>query len=96
MEPPAGTGVALGAASGAVIGAAVSRPWESARGALLGALTGAVIGGIADSARLDQERAAAAAGSETTNARAALLEHMAANYRRAMSACLEGRGYTVR
>ena len=96
VEPPAGTGVAVGAVSGAVIGAAVSRPWESGQGALLGAVAGAIIGGIADSARLEQARAAAASGSDTTNARAALLEQMAANYRRGMAACLEGRGYTVR
>lgn len=94
--PPAGAGVAVGAVTGAVVGAAVSRPWESGQGALVGALAGAVIGGIADSERLEQERAAAAAGTDTTNARAALLERMAENYRRAMAACLEARGYTVR
>lgn len=93
-EPPPGTGVAVGAVSGAVLGAAVSRPWESGSGALAGAVAGAIIGGIADSARLEQARAAD--GSDTTGARAALLERMAGNYRRAMAACLEGRGYVVR
>jgi hypothetical protein len=95
--PPAGAGVAAGAVTGAVLGAAVSRPWEAGQGALVGAVAGAVIGGIADAARLDQARKAAAEradGNET--ARAALLEQMARNYRRAMSACLEGRGYNVR
>jgi hypothetical protein len=95
-QPPAGTGVAVGAVSGAAIGAAVSRPWETGQGALVGAVAGAIIGDVADSARLEQARAAAAAGSDTTHARAALLEQMAANYRRAMAACLEGRGYSVR
>jgi hypothetical protein len=84
----------LGAASGAMLGAALSDPWESGEGALWGALAGALIGGISDAARLEQERAAADAA--TTNERAALLERMARDYRRAMSACLEGRGYTVR
>lgn len=96
VEPPVGTGVAVGAVAGAALGAAVSRPWESGQGALVGAIAGALIGGIADSARLEQQRAAAANGADTTNSRAALLEHMASNYRRAMTACLEGRGYTVR
>ena len=96
VEPPAGAGVAVGAVSGAVLGAAVSRPWEAGSGALFGAVAGALIGGIADSARLEQARAAAADGSDTTNARATLLEQMAGNYRRAMAAFLEGRGYTVR
>jgi hypothetical protein len=92
-EPPGG-GAVLGAASGAMLGAALSDPWESGEGALWGALAGALIGGISDAARLEQERAAADAA--TTNERAALLERMARDYRRAMSACLEGRGYTVR
>jgi YMGG-like Gly-zipper len=96
VEPPVGTGVAVGAATGAVLGAAVSRPWEAGQGALVGAVAGALIGGLSDSARLEQQRAAAATGSDTANARAALLEHMANNYRRAMAACLEGRGYTLR
>jgi hypothetical protein len=96
VEPPAGTGVAVGAVAGAALGAAVSRPWEAGQGALVGAIAGALIGGISDSERLEQQRAAAANGTDTTNTRAALLEHMASNYRRAMAACLEGRGYTVR
>jgi hypothetical protein len=89
--PPPGTGVAAGAVTGAVVGAAVSRPWEAGQGALLGAVAGAVIGGAAEAAAAQQSRAAAA-----NDARASLLEQQARNYRRAMSACLEGRGYDVR
>jgi len=95
VGPPPGADVGAGAVTGAIIGAAVSRPWQAGQGALVGALAGAVIGGIADSERLDQARAAAAAGADNAGARAALLEQMARNYRRAMSACLEGRGYSV-
>jgi hypothetical protein len=95
--PPAGAGVATGAVTGAVLGAAVSRPWEAGEGALVGAVAGAVIGGIADAARVDQARQAAAERADASGtARAALLEQMARNYRRAMAACLEGRGYNVR
>lgn len=91
--PPPGSGVAAGAVTGAVVGAAVSRPWEAGTGALVGAIVGAAIGGVAESAATDQAREQAAANAN--NARAAALEHQASNYRRAMTACLEGRGYTV-
>jgi hypothetical protein len=33
--PPPGYGVAAGAATGAIIGAAVSQPWDTAEGAVL-------------------------------------------------------------
>lgn len=83
------TGVAIGAATGGLVGAAVSRPWESGSGALLGTIAGAAIGGITTSA------AAASAQTQERRVRTAQLEQQARDYRRAMSACLEGRGYTV-
>ncbi|HEY6923869.1 MAG TPA: glycine zipper domain-containing protein [Steroidobacteraceae bacterium] len=92
--PPPGTGVAAGALTGAVVGAAVSRPWETGQGVLLGAVVGAVIGGVAENAAAEQARIQAAANAN--NARATLLEGQARNYRRAMTACLEARGYNVR
>ena len=91
--PPPGAGVAVGAATGAVVGAAVSRPWEAGSGALVGAIAGAVIGGVAESAAREQTSEQAVANAN--NARAAALEQQASNYRRAMTACLEGRGYSV-
>jgi len=92
--PPPGSGVAAGAVTGAVVGAAVSRPWEAGSGALIGAIAGAAIGGIAESAATEQARVEAAASAN--NAHVAALEQQASGYRRAMSACLEGRGYEVR
>jgi len=92
--PPPGAGVAAGAVTGAMVGAAVSRPWEAGPGALIGAIAGAAIGGAAESAATEQAREQAA--TNANNARAAALEHQASNYRRAMTACLEGRGYSVR
>jgi len=92
--PPPGAGVAAGAVTGAVLGAAVSRPWEAGQGALIGALAGAAIGGIAESAAAQQQQLSASANA--SNARAAELERQASNYRRAISACLEARGYNVR
>ena len=75
----------------------VHRPWEAGRGALIGALAGAAIGGIAESAAADEaHRQQLSASANANNARAAQLEQQASNYRRAMSACLEARGYNVR
>ena len=79
----------VGVATGAVIGATTSRPWEAGTGTLAGAIGGAAVGGIAASSAARQVQATAA------NRQAAELEQQARNYRRALSACLEGRGYTV-
>jgi len=92
--PPPGTGIAVGAVAGAALGAAVSPPWETGEGAVLGAVAGAVVGGIAESAAAQQARERSAA--DVHSAQAARLEQQSRNYRRAMSACLEGRGYNVR
>ena len=92
--PPPGSGVAVGAATGAVLGAVVSDPWEAGQGAVLGAIAGAVVGGIAESAAAQQARERSAASAR--DLQAARLEEQARNYRRAMSACLDGRGYNVR
>jgi uncharacterized protein with beta-barrel porin domain len=92
--PPPGSGIAAGAVTGAFLGAAVSRPWQAGPGALVGALAGAAIGGLAENAAAQQTRAQLAA--QANSAQAAALEQKARNYRRAMSACLEGRGYNVR
>lgn len=95
--PPPGTGVAVGAVGGAALGAAVSSPWHAGSGALFGALTGAAIGGITDAERSAQtNRIEAQANANADNAQTAALERNAMDYRRAMSACLEGRGYSVR
>ncbi len=92
--PPPGSGVAAGAMTGAVLGSMTSPPWEAGRGAFLGALLGAVIGGIGESAAAEQAQRQAEANAAAV--RDASLERQARNYQRAMRACLEGRGYTVR
>jgi hypothetical protein len=95
--PPAGANTAAGAVGGALVGSAVSRPWHAGEGALIGALAGAAIGGIADAERTAQaDRMQAEAGADVSRAQNAALERKALDYRRAMSACLEGRGYEVR
>jgi hypothetical protein len=94
--PPPGAAVGAGAVTGAVVGAAVSRPWESGRGALLGAVAGAAIGGIADAEhRYEANRLQAQANASANDAQTAALDQRAAQFRRALSACLEARGYSV-
>jgi hypothetical protein len=93
--PPPGTNVAAGAATGAVLGAIVSRPHEAGAGAVIGAMAGAVIGAASESAREQQVNTARKHYDERDAQVAARLEQQASGYRRAIGACLEGRGYTV-
>jgi len=90
--PPPGTGTAVGAVTGAIIGAAISRPWEAATGALAGAVVGGAIGTAADAANAQQSRTVMVSDRR----QAAAQEQKAANYRRAIGACLDARGYSVR
>lgn len=94
-QPPVGQSAASGAVTGAFLGAAVSHPRHSFEGALFGAIAGTILGAASDAARQDQ----AARVQESYDRRAAQVaartEQQASAYRRAMGACLEGRGYTV-
>jgi hypothetical protein len=93
---PPGAGTLAGAATGAIIGSAVSRPREAGAGALIGAVAGALIGNSADQARAAQADAMQRQIDASEDRRARRFERSAADYRRAISACLEGRSYTVR
>lgn len=95
-EPPPGVGTAIGAVTGAVLGAAVASRGNRPEGALVGALAGGLIGTAADVGR--QEEAARLQDSYDRQAgqRLAVTERQSADYRRALTACLEGRGYSVR
>jgi hypothetical protein len=94
--PPPGHDTATLAIAGAVLGALIGGPRHAAGGALIGAAGGAVAGAASDSARqeyaLQQEEAYAA----RDRARSARSDARVPGFRRAMSACLEGRGYSVR
>jgi hypothetical protein len=93
--PPPGYNVAAGAATGAIIGAAVSQPWDTAEGAAIGAVAGAVIGAVSDASR-QQEAERIQAEEEAERARAtAQTDSVVLDYRNAMKACLAVRGYTV-
>ena len=88
--------MAAGAVTGAVLGAAVSHPHDAGEGALVGAAAGAVLGAITESARAaEMERRGQAMASHEAG-QVAQQEQLAGAYRRAITACLEGRGYAVR
>jgi hypothetical protein len=95
--PPPGAAVGAGAVTGAVVGAAVAAPWETGRGALLGAVAGAAIGGVAASERNEEiNRMQTQADASAAQVQTARTEREATDFRRALSACLEARGYSVK
>jgi hypothetical protein len=79
----AGRGAALGAVGGAITG-------NAGKGAAAGAAMGGMAGGFK---RLDERRGQAAQQQSNVASAAASQQ---ANYSRAISACLEGRGYSVK
>ncbi len=95
-EPPPGAGTAVGAVTGAILGAAVSSHGNRPEGALVGALAGGVLGTAADAARQEEAARLQENYDRRSGQRQAVIERQAIEYRRALTACLEGRGYTVR
>jgi hypothetical protein len=93
--PPTGTRTVAGVATGAAVGAVVAHPGNAGAGALIGAALGGIVGGSADAAHAQQVNAVETHASARETERTARLEEESSNYRRAISACLEGRGYTV-
>ena len=93
--PGPGHDTVAGGFTGAVLGAAVSRPRDAGAGALIGAVAGAVIGAASDQSRQRQADAEQARIDAAQERRAAQSDAVIQSYRRALKACLEGRGYTV-
>ncbi len=95
--PPPGHDTAVLAITGAVLGALIGGPHHAGTGALIGAGSGAVVGAASDVSRqqyAQQLQEAYVNRDQALNARNEAKK--ASDFRRAMSACLEGRGYTVR
>jgi hypothetical protein len=87
-------GAARGGLKGAALGAGVGAIAGSAgRGAGIGALTGGTLGGLRSRSQNDRNRQAQAQSEQQQFAQYAQERDA---YNRAYSACLEGRGYTVR
>jgi len=91
VAPAPGTGTVTGAIGGAILGSIIAGPRAAGVGALFGGATGAIVGSAADAQvqqqaqmtqqQLNQQRASDMAGAQS--------------YRRAITACLSARGYTV-
>jgi len=93
--PPQGHDTATLAIAGAVLGALIGGPRHALGGALIGASGGAIAGAASDSARVESARQQEEAYAAQDRSHDARLDEKASVFRRAMSACLEGRGYSV-
>jgi hypothetical protein len=88
---PPGAGTVAGAIGGAIIGSIIAGPRDAGAGLLIGGATGAIIGSASDA----QAQAQAQQTQQSLNQSAAAGRARADSYRRAIGACLQGRGYTV-
>jgi outer membrane lipoprotein SlyB len=93
--PPPGHDTVIMSIAGAVLGALIAGPRHAAGGALIGAASGAAIGATSDISRQESARQMEEAYANRDQARDLQYERKALDFRRAMSACLEGRGYSV-
>jgi hypothetical protein len=88
--PPPQGGIFKGAARGAAVGAVGGAiAGDAGTGAAVGAATGGLIGGVKQRGQAQQQQQAQAN-------QAAQQQGASAAYNRALSACLSGRGYTVK
>lgn len=93
--PPNGADVVAGAATGAVMGAVVSSPRHAGENAVIGAIFGAMVGAAAQESRQRAYEQAEARQAQAQAAAQARARVPLDNFRRAMSACMGGRGYRV-
>jgi len=86
-----GAEVINSAAAGAIIGAAVSSPRQAGNNAIIGAIFGMVLGAIAEESRAQAIEAANARRAEAAQRARTPYD----DFRRAMGACMQSRGYRV-
>jgi hypothetical protein len=94
--PPPGHDTAILAIAGAVLGALIGGRHHAAGGAIIGGVAGGMTGAVSDATRQEYARQMEEAYNRQDRALDARYEEKASHFRRAMSACLEGRGYSVR
>ncbi len=95
-QPPPGQNTVVGALTGAAVGALIGSPGNTAEGAIIGAMAGATLGAISDAARQQRADEIQKQYDLQSTSQYAELDRQSRRYRRAMGACLEGRGYSVR
>lgn len=88
---PPGAGAVAGAIGGAIIGSILGGPGNAGAGLIIGGATGAVVGSASDAHAQAQARQTQHEINESASAGRARAD----SYRRAIGACLQGRGYTV-
>ena len=88
---PPGSGTVAGAIGGAIIGSIIAGPRNAGAGLVLGGATGAIVGSASDASAQAQAQQTQA----QINQSAAAGRARGDSYRRALGACLTGRGYTV-
>ena len=88
---PPGANTAAGAVTGAILGALFAGPRNAGAGLVVGGAAGAIVGSAADA----NAQAQAHMTQQQINQAAAAGRAQADSYRRALGACLQGRGYTV-
>lgn len=88
---PPGAGTVAGAIGGAILGSIIAGPRNAGAGLLIGGATGAIVGSAADANSQAQARQTQAQFNQSAAAGRARGD----SYRRAIGACLQGRGYTV-
>jgi hypothetical protein len=93
--PPPGHDTAALAVAGAVLGALIAGPRHAAGGALIGAAGGALTGAASDASRQQYAEQMEEAYARRDQALDVQWQAKEFDFRRAMSACLEGRGYSV-
>jgi outer membrane lipoprotein SlyB len=89
--PPPGSGTAAGVVTGTILGAAIGGPYHGPGPAIAGAIVGGVIGTAAESSARQTQTV-----TVTDQRAAAAIAQKAGDYRRAISACLDARGYSVK
>lgn len=93
---PPGSDTAAGAVGGAIVGSMLSPRHDKGFGMVFGAVTGAMLGAASDAARQQQADQIQQQYDAKQAQHYARVEKQARDYQRAMTACLEGRGYSVR
>jgi uncharacterized protein YcfJ len=88
---PPGAGTVAGAIGGAIIGSIIAGPRNAGAGLVIGGATGAIVGSASDA----NAQAQAQQTQAQFNQSAAAGRVRADSYRRAIGACLQGRGYTI-
>jgi hypothetical protein len=90
-NPRDGVDVVGGAVTGAVVGAAMSSPRHAGPNAAIGAVFGALLGAAAQESRAQAVENAQARREAVWDTQQQAMN----NFRRAMGACMQGRGYRI-